>query len=433
MKGRPSSSVAPICAALLGLSLLLPAAGLHAAENGVRVSIASPAAGGKLRDHLHQAKIDGSALAEAAGAERFDVMLVIDVSDSTKVASGADVDHDGVLGVNPHNELLPPGAVPADVFSTDPGDTILHAQVVAARALLGGLDRARVRVGLVTFAGEVSPQTGERKRVDQQDAWLELPLSQDYGALDRALAGILARGPHGATNFAAGLRLGIVELAGLSGAMSTPRADARKVMLFLTDGIPTLPVGKGNREDPGDDEAALHAAQLAHQAGISINTYALGPGALQYPRVVTEMARMTLGTYTPVQSPGDIVTLLQGVSFADVEDVVLTNLTTGEFSSDVRLAPDGSFTGFVPVREGRNRVRVSALASDGSRGSVELEFDFEHAEVGDRTKLGELERIRRQNKELELHRLGLEIEDFRREQKKSLEIEANPGEAGAKP
>jgi hypothetical protein len=217
--------------------------------------------------------------------------------------------------------------------------------------------------------------------------------------------------------------------------MSTPHADARKVMLFLTDGIPTLPVGKGNREDPGDDEAALHAAQLARQAGISINTYALGPGALQYPRVVTEMARMTLGTYTPVQSPGDIVTLLQGVSFADVEDVVLTNLTTGEFSSDVRLAPDGSFTGFVPVREGRNRVRVSALASDGSRGSVELEFDFEHAEVGDRTKLGELERIRRQNKELELHRLGLGIEEFRREQKKSLEIEAKPGggEAGAKP
>ena len=141
-------------------------------------------------------------------------------------------------------------------------------------------------------------------------------------------------------------------------------------------------MGKGNREDPGDGEAALRAAQLARSAGISINTYALGPTALQYPRVVTEMARMTVGNYTPVQNPGDIVTLLQGVTFADVEDVVLTNLSTGEFSTDVRLAPDGSFTGFVPVREGRNRVRISALASDGSRGSVELEFDFEHNQVG---------------------------------------------------
>jgi hypothetical protein len=425
--------VASSCALLL-LALALPAAGAAAAESEVRVEVAAPAPGGKLRGHLHQARVAGSALAEGHGPDRFDVMLVIDVSDSTKVASGADVDGDGVVGVDPHNELLPPGAFAADVYSTDPGDNILHAQVAAARALLAGLDAKRVRVGLVSFAGEVSRKTGERLRVDQQDAWLELPLSDDYAALERALAAILARGPHGATNFAAGIRLGIVELAGLSGARSQPRSDARKVMLFLTDGIPTLPVGKGNQEDPGDDEAALRAAQVAHSAGISINTYALGPSALKYPRVVTEMARMTLGTYTPVASPGDIVTLLQGVSFADVEDVVLTNLSTGELSTDVRLAPDGSFTGFVPVREGRNRVRVSALASDGSRGSVELEFDFEHAEAGDRSGLAELERIREQNKELELHRLGLEIEKFRREQKKRLEIEAQrPGSEAKQP
>src|SRR5262245_29036919 len=225
----------------LGAVLALGAPAARGADDGVRVSVASPAAGGKLRDHLHQAKIDGSACAEGAGPGRFDVMLVIDVSDSTKVASGADVDRDGMVGVNPHNELLPPGAVAPDVFSTDPGDTVLQAQIVAARALLAGLDPKRVRVGLVTFGGEVSLQTGERKQLDQQDSWLELPLGDDYTALDRALTAILARGPHGATNFAAGIRLGIVELTGLSGAVSAPRGDARKVMLFLTDGFPTLP------------------------------------------------------------------------------------------------------------------------------------------------------------------------------------------------
>jgi len=423
--------------ALGGIAALGLAASAPAAEGGdVRVSIASPAPGGKLRDYVHQARIEGSALAEGDGPDRFDVMLVIDVSDSTKAASGADVDGDGQVGVDPHNELLPPGAFDPAIRSTDPGDTILQAQILAARSLLGGLDTRRVRVGLATFAGEVNPLTGERKRIDQQDAWLEVPLTDDYAALDRALDAVLARGPNGATNYAAGIRLAIVELAGLSGAKSTPRQGVSKVMLFLTDGIPTLPVGKGNQEDPGDGEAALRAAQLARSAGISNNTYALGPSALQYPRVVTEMARMTVGNYTPVQNPGDIVTLLQGVTFADVEDVVLTNLTTGEFSTDVRLAPDGSFTGFVPVREGRNRVRVSALASDGSRGSVELEFDFEHSQVGDRSRLGELERIREQNKQLELHRLGLEVEQFRREQKKRLEVEAErPGAApsGTKP
>jgi hypothetical protein len=136
------------------------------------------------------------------------------------------------------------------------------------------------------------------------------------------------------------------------------------------------------------------------------------------------MARITVGTYTPVQNPGDIVTLLQGVSFADVEDVVLTNLSTGEFSTDVRLAPDGSFSGFVPVREGRNRVRISALASDGSRGNVELEFEFQLYEIGDRSRLSGLERIRAPSKQLEIHRLGQEVEQFRQEQRKRLEIEA---------
>jgi hypothetical protein len=407
-----------------------------AADTGeVRVSVSSPAPGGKLRDYLHQARIEGSALADGGGPDQFDVMLVLDVSDSTKAASGADVDRDGLVGVDPHNELLPPGAFAPDVFSTDLGDTVLQAQVLAARTLLQGLDARRVRVGLVTFAGEVNRATGERKSIEQQDAWLQLPLTNDYAAIDRALVSVLARGPNGATNFAAGIRLGIVELAGLSGAISVPRAGVSKVMLFLTDGIPTLPVGKGTVEDPGDDEAALRAAQLARGAGISINTYALGQAALQYPRVVTEMARMTVGTYSPVQNPGDIVTLLQGVSFADVEDVVLTNLSTGEFSTDVRLAPDGSFTGFVPVREGKNRVRISALASDGSRGSVELEFDFEHNQVGDRARLDELARIREQNKQLEIHRLGMEIEQFRQEQRKRVEIEAQrPGpESAPKP
>ncbi len=377
-----------------------------------------------MRGPVHQARIAGSAFANAAAPEAYDVMLVIDVSDSTKQASGADVDGDGVVGIDPHNELLPPGAIPSDVYSTDPQDSVFQAELRAARALLEGLDSRRVNVGVITFAGEVDPTTGKRKRVDQQDAWLELPLTSDYTKVGQALSTVLARGHFGATNFAAGIRLGIVELAGLAGARSQARPHARKVLLFITDGYPTLPIGKGNESDPGDEEAAVRAAQLAQQAGISINTYALGQEALRYRRAVTEVARITRGVYTPVQNPGDIILLLGGVSFASVEDVVLTNLTTGELSTDVRLAPDGSFTGYLPVKEGRNRVRVIALASDGQRGATEFDLDFQLQQGGPRDKLAELERIRRQNKELEIHKLGLEIDSFRKEQRKRLEIEA---------
>ncbi len=409
----------------LAAALALPAA-WAGAEAGVRVVVESPGPGVRLKDTVHQARVAGRASAESEQAEQFDVMLVLDVSYSTRAASGVDVDGDGTVGVNPRYELLPPGAHSADVLSTDPQDSILHAEMVAARSLLATLDPERVRVGVVSFAGEVDPLSGRRRRPDQQDAWLEAPLSSDYTRVSRTLDAILARGASGATNFSAGMRLAIRELAGLSGARSVHRPSARKVILFLTDGQPTFPAGRGNDSDDGDKEAALRAAELASKAGITVNTYALGEGALQYPKTVTEMARVTLGHFTPVQSPGDIIMLLQGVTFANVEDVVFTNLTTGDFSTDVRLAPDGSFTGYVPVREGTNRVRVSALASDGRRGTAEFDLEFEHQQFGERDPMGELGRIREQNKQLELHRLEMDIEAFREEQRKELELRPEP-------
>lgn len=410
---------------LATLALFAAASGASAATGApVRILVDSPAPGATVSDQVHQARVQGSALAQGDRPLAYDVLIVLDVSQSTKAASGADVDGDGVVGVNPRNELLPPGTFPPEVLSTDPEDTVLHAEIAAARALLESLDPRRVHVALASFSGEVDPVTGERASLDQQDAWLEVALSADFDRVRGALGAILARGSHGATNFAAGVRLGVRELAGLSGAQSQPRPQAKKVMLFLTDGVPTFPIGKAVESDPGDKEAAVQAAQLAHEAGIVINTYAIGSEALSYSVAVTEMARVTLGSYTPVQNPGDIVALLQGVSFANVEDVVLTNLSTGDFSTDVRLSPDGSFFGFVPVREGPNRVRVSALASDGSRGSYEFDITFQKAGLSAREQARELERLRELNKNLILLREKERIRAFREQQRKEVEIEA---------
>ncbi len=413
----------PRFVSLLVLAALVAALPRPGRADEVRVVVESPAPGMTVRGELHQARITGTAAAAGEEPEHFDVVLAIDVSSSTRAAAGIDVDGDGIVGVNPRLELLPPGAYAKDVLSTDPGDSVLHAEIQAARNLLEHLDADRVRVAVVTFSGDVDPTTGLRRRLEQEDASVEVPLTADFELVGKALGAVLARGAHGATNYAAGIRLAIRELAGLSGALSLPRARAKRVILFLSDGSPTLPVGKGNRVDEGDKEAAIRAAKLARQAGISINTYALGAQALRYPKVMTEMSRITVGTFTPVQRPGQIITLLQGITFANVEDVVFTNLTTGDFSTDVHLSPDGGFTGYVPVAEGTNRVRVSALASDGTRGSVEFELQFERTVLPGRDALAELERIRRQNKELELRRLEMDIEAFREEQRKQLELE----------
>jgi hypothetical protein len=402
----------------------------------VEVRVERPVTGATVESELFLAEIEGLASGAGADAQGYDVMLVMDVSKSTAHASGADVDEDGVLGEDPQLGLYVPGEYPEDVRSTDPEDTILHAEVRAARTLLDGLDPKRVRVGLVTFSGEVDPQTGRQKRPDQRDATLQVPLTHDYGQLRTALGRVLAAGPHGATNFSAGLRLATQELAGLSGATSPPRRGAKPVVLFLTDGVPSFPAGLATESDPGDLEAAVAAARVAQAAGIRINTYAVGPDALTKPKAATEVARVTLGTYTPVLEPGAIAAALQATSFANVEDVGIVNLTTQESASDVRLNPDGSFQAFVPVREGRNRVLVNALASDGTEANLEIEFDFKVAQKEGVDRTRELAEIRKLNDELIRHLEAEKIKRARREQRIRRELEIRieqPAEPGSPP
>jgi len=410
---------------VVAIAAAFAATAVSAADDGasVRIAIESPLPGEPVRNKVHQAPIRGSAMADGERPADFDVVLIIDVSGSTKIASGVDVDGDGEIGFDPYLELVPPGTYPPDLRNTDPDDSILAAEISAARALLATLDPVRVRVGVISFSGEMNPLTGNRVRFDQQDAWVEVPLTNDYAKVQRALVGILARGPRGGTNFAAGLRLAVTELANLSGSLSAPRDGAKKVVLFLTDGLPTFPIGSGSVSDPGDTEAALNAARLAHKAGITVNSYALGPNALTNPIAATEIARISLGTFMPVQNPGDIIAFLQGVTFANVEDVIFTNLTTREVSYDVDLSPDGSFSGFVPVTEGTNRVRVTALSTNGASGSVEFDLTFETAGLTSRELSLELDRIRERNKQLMLLIERDRIQRFREQQRKVLEFE----------
>lgn len=431
---------APRCAlarALAGLglaALLAPAAAVQEDASaqpaeGVRLEIDAPEPGAVVESELHMAELRGRALGAARRAERFDVMLAIDVSQSTRAASGADVDGDGETGEDPQLGLVEPGKYPEHVRSTDPGDTILAAEVAAARALLESVEASRVRVGVLTFSGEVDPETG-RRAADAVDARLEVPLTDDFARVREALDAVAERTPSGATNFAAGIRLATRELSGMSGAKSPPREDAKPVVLFLTDGVPSFPAGRATVSDPGDLEAALNEARVAKTAGIRINTYAIGPQALSEPVAATEVASATRGTFTPVLEPGAIVAALQTVSFANIEDVGVVNLTTQEATAEVRLNPDGSFQAFVPVREGENRILVNALASDGSETNRELRFTFRKAEATGRMKERELARLRRMNAELQRQIEAERIRQERRRQRMERELEVRAERSG---
>jgi len=385
---------------------------------GVRIDVPSEAAQVSAATHL--AEIRGVAVAGAEAPPGYDLMIAVDVSKSTDDPSGSDVDGDGVVGMDPRRELVAPGTYPEGTISTDPDDSVLAAEVLAAGSLIAGLDASRVRVGLLVFSSGFSGASGGG------DARLDVPLTSDFGRVSAALEALRREGGHGATNFAAGIQLGVRELSGLPGAESEVLPERKRVLIFLTDGKPSYPVGRADVVDPGDIEAAIRAANLARAGGVPIHVYAIGLAALTEPVAATEIARVSLGRYTPVRNPADLVPLLQSATISDIEDVVLTNLSTGDFSTDVRLSPDGSFTGLVPVRVGENRVRVTALSSAGERSSAERSFVFAVEELRGRELERELERIRRRNTELMRLIERQRIEAFRERERQRKELEILP-------
>jgi hypothetical protein len=136
----------------------------------VAIDISSPTAGEIVRNRVHVAAIRGIARSGVQDPLDFDVMIAIDVSKSTRFPSGIDVDEDGDVGFNPHEELIAPGTYHEDVVCSDPDDSILSAEIQAARMLIDSLTAGRSRVGVLTFSGEVDLETGERASPNQKSS-----------------------------------------------------------------------------------------------------------------------------------------------------------------------------------------------------------------------------------------------------------------------
>ena len=269
--------------------------------------------------------------AEAAAPAAVDVMLVIDTSGSTQNSAGG-------------------------------GLTILQAELDAARAFLAASDPSTTRVGVVTFAGAYEMLT-TMARSGSVNAWVDQPLTEDYAAVRAALTRIGQRGSSGGTDMAAGLRLAIRELLVLAGARSQARGEARKVALLLSDGFPTLPFGSVASMEPGDLEVTLSAARLAAKGGIVVHSFCLGPEALSAPVACREAARLTGGSYSPIERPADIVSVLPRTPVGRVELVAVRNATTGQFARSVSVGADGSFSAEVELAPGANQLVVELTGS----------------------------------------------------------------------
>jgi hypothetical protein len=302
-------------------------------------------------------------MAEADGAmKHFDVIVTIDTSASTRAPAGADVDEDGEIGRMRFSRFLPFIPRLLTLASDDPGDSILAAEVAAARTLLDQLDPETTRVGVVAFAGD--------DYADAPHARTIVALTSDYGLVTAALLDLLETGPSGMTNIPYAVEVSAAELGAGGSRESEPRDDARKLVLFMTDGRPTLPIAGVPSENA---LIALAAASVAADHGIRFHTFAIGRDANDDSAVVEEMAMVTGGEFTAIHHPRDLVATFRGIRLAQVDHLELRNTTTATIAKDTHLSSDGTFSGIIELAEGANQLEVRASSIDGVEAMEVLE------------------------------------------------------------
>lgn len=401
--GPPWSGRAALLASILLPSLLLPSPGwaAGAAKPHLVLKLDTPTAGAVIGDPGGTAFVSGRALALFGKLQRFDIVFTLDTSESTSSPSGSDVNGDGkVEGAKIPGWLRAIGNLIPLGRHTSP-DSVLAAEAEAVRTILEQLDPRSTRVGLVTFSGDDDPLS--------QDAFTIVPLTSNYSRMERGLSRVLDDGPHGMTNMVSGVNRALVELTGSPSAYSEPRPYSRRVLVFLTDGTPTLPLTGMRLENI---RMTISKAVRAAQLKVRIDTYAIGDEALREPVVAVEMARVTGGLFTPVRHPRDLRALFEEMDFAEIESLEVRNKTTGKRASYQIRNADGTFSALVPMREGRNTIEVHAVSTDGSAQRVEVSVRFARDGVPPKLTPRLLAQRNRllENRLLELRRRSLQIE-----------------------
>lgn len=289
-----------------------------------------------------------------------DVVIAIDVSESSLEDSGMELDGDGPLGET-DPELLAwlrdqPGSerLVRHLLEQDFEDTVLAAELEAARALVSRLDPKRFRVALISFADE---------------ARVLAPLGSSRDALLTALHHLprdLHRESPG-THYQAAIATAHRVLRPEQGVVD----DRLRSIVLLSDGAPTRPV-HGNRAE----RYAVEAAIAAGRDGIRLFVFAIGPEAEAGLGVLQRMAGWTSGRLETVTRPGRIVNRLRELDLVGLTSLEVTNATTGGSARALRVFPDGSFDGFVELQRGPNRLVFRASDQAGGVHQVERQVTY---------------------------------------------------------
>ncbi len=361
----------------------------------VYLEVDAPHSGDLVREPLGLVEVRGWVGTGLRG--KHDVMIVIDRSASAFRASGVDVDGDGVVG-----RMLETSQDDYPVlWTSDFGDTIVSAELTAARRLIERLDPETTRMGLVSFGG---------------NAKLEAPLGSSRADLLAALDAIPPTPNERGTYIYGALAEAITAFG-----PKAPDASERRQrqILLLSDGIPTTPGPAAAAQ-----ATSVHAARNAARAGARISAFALGPTAAERRGQFEEIVAANGGDLVVLDAPADILEFVPYMSWTRIARIEIANATTGTAARAVRLFPDGTFDGFAPLALGKNEIRLSAVSEGGATETITRWVTFEKT-------LPDSEKLTRLRKLLELRTLETQLAERARVKRektlqKQKELEIRP-------
>jgi hypothetical protein len=352
-----------------------------------------------------------SGLAGARGLRVQDLVLVIDLSDSTIEPCGLDLDGDGEGGTT--------GAGIRDWLRRQPDvrerlldrverqdfdDSVLMAELAAAYAIVQQVEWSAFRIGIVAFSSHafvVAPVGSSREALVEALDHLRWNFFNDLGG----------------TDFAEGVRVAAAALG------DAPAGGRERSLLFLSDGATA-----GGTDVWSLEQGVLAAARAAADRGIRIFAYALGPESVQELDVYRGLAELSGGRFEKLDRPTEAVARLRTVDFAEVAELAIQNQTTGSAARALRSFSDGSFDALVELAPGPNRVRFTARARNGSTDSAERVVVYDPAAElaggadAQRQRLAELaDELRQRTAET---RLIAEMAQRRPVQRREIEVRA---------
>ncbi len=278
------------------------------------------------------------------------------------------VEVSGLVSGPPRDNLYLDVVFALDVSGSIEKKEIFEQEISAAQTLLGQLNPDTTRVAVVRFASEAEQLQ---------------KLTKDFSKVTTVFGDLLEGGPEpygedgSATHYAEALReaLDTHKKSPIKYRDSTTNKQVTvqplRVVVFISDGIPTLPAQPGMSQEKADIQASLAAARLLAAQGVLVYGYALDVDSAERElTTLPAIAAITSGRYSEVRDPDDAVFIIPETSLVGMGAVDIENLKTGE-KLTVETSPDGFFSGSVSVGPGTQSLRISARDFDGLQATTQ--------------------------------------------------------------